>query len=73
MGNAKQLIEAAGGQSEVARRFKTTPQAIYKWGKLNRIPPERVLDLIEMAGGGFEAADFCPQVFRRPGLQQKAA
>jgi hypothetical protein len=66
MSNAKDLILAAGGPAAVARHFETTPQAVYKWARSNRIPADRVLTLIALAGGGYDPAHFCPEVFAMP-------
>ena len=44
---SRELIDCAGGPSEVARKLQVTPQAVHRWGR-TAIPPDRVIDVIEL-------------------------
>jgi DNA-binding transcriptional regulator YdaS (Cro superfamily) len=43
-------IDAAGGESKLARQCGITPQAVQGWRRRKRIPPERVLQIERITG-----------------------
>lgn len=43
-------VQAAGGQSALARALKVTPQAVQKMCASGRVPAERVLEIEKATG-----------------------
>lgn len=67
----RELIDCAGGPSEVARKFETTPQAVSKWGR-TRIPADRLMDLIDLCPQEMRVR-FKPQILRPDVFKESAA
>lgn len=47
--NAREIIDANGGVAKVSRLFGVSAAAVSKWGRTNRIPPDRLADLTGVA------------------------
>ena len=55
----------AGGQSELARKLtaagaKVTPQAVYKWVKAGKTPPDKASIIEQLFPGKIISRKLCP-------------
>jgi DNA-binding transcriptional regulator YdaS (Cro superfamily) len=44
------IVKRTGGQAELARLMRISPQAIHQWRQSGKVPAERVLDLERVSG-----------------------
>lgn len=63
-------IAAAGGVPAVAKAFRISAQAVWKW---KAVPAERVLVLESMAGNRVTRFEMRPDVFGEAAAPQEAA
>jgi DNA-binding transcriptional regulator YdaS (Cro superfamily) len=55
----------ADGQSKLAERLaaagkKVSPQAVHKWIKAGRVPPDKAVLIEQLLGGRVRAEQLCP-------------
>lgn len=61
----KQVFEAAGGATELARRLGVRQSVVSNWKSRNRIPAERVVEVERVTG--------IPRELLRPDLYRREA
>jgi DNA-binding transcriptional regulator YdaS (Cro superfamily) len=54
-------VLAAGGQADLARALKISPQAVQQWVEAERIPLKRILQ-VEQATG-VSRSELCPNFY----------
>jgi len=59
-------IEAAGTQSELARRLETTVMRVGNW-KRRGVPPEQVIPIVRAVHGRVRPYDLRPDLYPDPG------
>lgn len=70
----------AGGQSDLARLLanlgvKVTPQAVHKWIKKGKTPPDKAILIARLLNGRVKRTELCPDFpwEKNPGNSTRAA
>lgn len=66
----KKAVEAAGGQSAVARKIGCTSQAVSKWCNTGEVPIKRLLDFEKATG--IPRQDLYPDLFKTKPPRRRA-
>ncbi|KAF7958231.1 hypothetical protein AWV80_01285 [Cupriavidus sp. UYMU48A] len=67
----KKAVEAAGGQSAVARKIGCTSQAVSKWCNTGEVPMKRLLDFEKATG--IPRQQLYPELFKTKTPRRKVA
>lgn len=67
----KKAVEAAGGQSAVARKIGCTSQAVSKWCSTGEVPLKRLIDFEKATG--IPREKVYPELFKNRVSRRKAA
>lgn len=64
--HTQRAIELAGGQSELARHFNISREAVRQWEEADQVPVRRVLDVEKITGGHVTRYDLRPDIYGDP-------
>lgn len=67
----KKAVEAAGGQSAVARKMGCTSQAVSKWCNTGEVPLKRLIDFEKATG--ILRQQLYPDLFKTKASRRKSA
>jgi len=66
------IVANVGTKTELARRLGISYQAVVKWQRENKIPVERVLQIVELMNGEITPLEIRPDIYPDPDWMPKS-